>query len=101
MGRMLPVECEHGIVVDWGDFGPDENDGTAGTKPCAECEAQRSRSAHIDIEWDTGSDVPDTVIRDTVENVCCLLMSQLLCMGVTDPCISATLAGRRINQEGE
>lgn len=22
MGRTLPTECEHGTIVDWGDFGP-------------------------------------------------------------------------------
>lgn len=22
MGRTLPTECPHGVIVDWGDFGP-------------------------------------------------------------------------------
>ena len=22
MGRTLPMECEHGVTIDWGDFGP-------------------------------------------------------------------------------
>jgi hypothetical protein len=22
MGRYMPTECQHGTVVDWGDFGP-------------------------------------------------------------------------------
>lgn len=36
MGRIIPAECEHGRIFDWGDFG-DEN-----SKPerCKECEAR-------------------------------------------------------------
>jgi len=22
MGRTMPTECRHGVVIDWGDFGP-------------------------------------------------------------------------------
>jgi hypothetical protein len=33
MGRMLPEECEHGVVIDWGDFGPDYVLGEA----CVDC----------------------------------------------------------------
>lgn len=22
MGRMMPVDCQHGVTIDWGDFGP-------------------------------------------------------------------------------
>ncbi len=22
MGRTMPTECKHGVVIDWGDFGP-------------------------------------------------------------------------------
>ncbi len=36
-GRMMPVECEHGVVLDWGDFGPDLSDQP---NPCAVCAAQ-------------------------------------------------------------
>lgn len=39
MGRMMPFECEHGRVLDWGDFGPDSDDGTVGTETCPTCEA--------------------------------------------------------------
>jgi hypothetical protein len=34
MGRTMPIECEHGTVIDWGDFGPED-----GPEPtCPECE---------------------------------------------------------------
>lgn len=35
MGRMMPVECEHGRILDWGDFGGEDS------KPetCETCEA--------------------------------------------------------------
>lgn len=34
MGRTLPLECEHGNIIDWGDFGPDD-----GRLPaCDQCE---------------------------------------------------------------
>ncbi|HEX2578651.1 MAG TPA: hypothetical protein VHK88_20070 [Aquihabitans sp.] len=26
MSRMMPYECEHGVTVDWGDFGPHQSD---------------------------------------------------------------------------
>lgn len=35
--RMIPVECPHGRIVDWGDFGPDQNDGSVGAEECLEC----------------------------------------------------------------
>lgn len=31
MGRTIPIDCEHGNVLDWGDFGPNENDPLEGT----------------------------------------------------------------------
>lgn len=36
-GRMMPVECEHGVTVDWGDFGPDDD-----TPPprCPDCDRE-------------------------------------------------------------
>lgn len=34
MGRSMPVECHHGVVVDWGDFGDGGNE-------CERCEAER------------------------------------------------------------
>lgn len=39
MGRSMPIECEHGRIVDWGDFGSDPDDGSVGAQPCAECDA--------------------------------------------------------------
>lgn len=39
-GRTLPVECEHGVVADWGDFGPDPDDGQVGVHPCIVCMAE-------------------------------------------------------------
>ncbi|MGB0502021.1 MAG: hypothetical protein ACPGNP_12630, partial [Acidimicrobiales bacterium] len=34
---MMPVECEHGHVVDWGDFGPDPDAPYGGATPCEQC----------------------------------------------------------------
>lgn len=45
--RMLPTECKHGTVLDWGDFGPcqdcDEHDGEPcpNLAVCPQCEAER------------------------------------------------------------
>jgi hypothetical protein len=38
MSRTLPFECEHGRITDWGDFGPDPDDGSVGAESCEECE---------------------------------------------------------------
>lgn len=35
--RTLPTECEHGAIVDWGDFGPNPDDGLDGAEICADC----------------------------------------------------------------
>lgn len=40
MSRTLPSECEHGVIVDWGDFGP--RPGVA-HPVCPECEAKPKR----------------------------------------------------------
>lgn len=37
MSRDLPIECSHGKVIDWGDFGPDSTDGSVGTEWCPRC----------------------------------------------------------------
>lgn len=43
--RVLPTECKHGTVLDWGDFGPcqdcDEHDGEPcpNLAVCPQCEA--------------------------------------------------------------
>lgn len=34
---MTPIQCEHGAVVDWGDFGPDPEDGSVGIERCEVC----------------------------------------------------------------
>jgi hypothetical protein len=36
-GRQLPVECDHGVIVDWGDFGPDPENGQEGARNCPIC----------------------------------------------------------------
>jgi hypothetical protein len=41
---MLPLECDHcGGIVDYGDFGPDPNDGTVGVTCECECTCERQR----------------------------------------------------------
>ncbi len=41
MSRTLPTECEHGVVIDWGDFGPSDD-----ARPsCARCDADRQAAA--------------------------------------------------------
>lgn len=37
MGRMMPTHCPHGKVMDWGDFGPDDE---AEPQPCEACDAR-------------------------------------------------------------
>lgn len=39
MGRLMPLECEHGNVIDWGDFGPDDDT----TPCCSQCDVLNSR----------------------------------------------------------
>lgn len=36
--RTMPFECEHGLILDWGDFGPDPDDGSVGAQRCDECD---------------------------------------------------------------
>lgn len=40
MGRTMPVECDHGVIFDWGDFGPDPDDSSAGVEECPQCRIQ-------------------------------------------------------------
>jgi hypothetical protein len=47
--RTLPTECEHGRTVDWGEFGPDLDDGSVGAEPCPECEAEVPDCVHCDL----------------------------------------------------
>lgn len=42
--RQLPDECDHGRVMDWGDFGPDPDDGSVGAQECPECDAELEAS---------------------------------------------------------
>jgi hypothetical protein len=55
VGRSMPVECEHGVVVDWGDFGPRHDDSQQGLVPCEKCEADEYRIAvrphHEHEDW--------------------------------------------------
>lgn len=40
MSRTMPYECEHGVVVDWGDFGSEDEP----KRPrCERCDAARER----------------------------------------------------------
>lgn len=43
MGRTMPTECEHGKILDWGDFGgPDST-----PQDCDECERKRQLMAIV------------------------------------------------------
>ena len=35
--RTLPTECPHGVVIDWGDFGPSNGEENDPTEDCEEC----------------------------------------------------------------
>ena len=37
--RTLPYDCKHGKTLDWGDFGPDPDDGQVGAQECLKCQA--------------------------------------------------------------
>lgn len=41
MGRVHPIECQHGVIVGWGDFGPGDRMG----EPCPQCVDLRDRTA--------------------------------------------------------
>lgn len=47
----MPTECEHGKIVDWGDFGPSE--GAAGER-CVECETDHNATRFIAWVADAG-----------------------------------------------
>lgn len=53
--RALPVECEHGVIIDWGDFGPDPDDGSVGVTPCPDCEPPPrptlTEDERAEVEW--------------------------------------------------
>lgn len=38
MGRTMPTECPHGKILDWGDFGPDHDDGSVAAEQCLICD---------------------------------------------------------------
>lgn len=46
MGRTMPSECDHGVVLDWGDFGPCQDcsehggDACPNFSRCGACEAE-------------------------------------------------------------
>src|SRR5690606_8766791 len=37
MGRTMPTECDHGVVVDWGDFGPEDEEAPR----CVDCDQEK------------------------------------------------------------
>lgn len=46
MSRTMPTECEHGEIVDWGDFGPcqgdcDHDDDCPNFQDCPDCTKER------------------------------------------------------------
>ena len=41
MGRSMPVECEHGVTIDWGDFGGDDPQ----HQECPQCEQEQKEAA--------------------------------------------------------
>ena len=43
MSRLMPVECEHGKIIDWGDFGAE--DGSSPPEECLPCETLRLQTA--------------------------------------------------------
>lgn len=63
MGRAMPVECEHGVVVDWGDFGPNPDDPQQGAATCEECESREYRVA-LRAREPGGEELDDVVVKD-------------------------------------
>lgn len=45
MGRDLPLECEHGNILDWGDFGDER------PKGCEACEAATPEVTITELPW--------------------------------------------------
>lgn len=41
MGRMMPFECPHGAILDWGDFGG-EPPNEADPEPCSKCDSEEA-----------------------------------------------------------
>lgn len=56
MGRQLPVECEHGCILDWGDFGGDNP-----PEGCAECDPQLLRTP-VERDLDLGERAYNSVV---------------------------------------
>lgn len=85
MGRMLPVDCEHGVTIDWGDFGPcqglcEENhpedlDDCPDYERCEQCEEAKYEPGGfypmvISVVLGVfGFDVPERIPRDVVQRV--------------------------------
>ena len=50
MSRTMPVDCPHGVTIDWGDFGPCQDccehgdDDCPNLEDCPECTDVRSRA---------------------------------------------------------
>lgn len=61
MSRTLPTECGHGYIFDWGDFGPDEDDGQVGTEKCPHgCFDTLKRYTLQEVADEFGVDLTDT-----------------------------------------
>lgn len=59
MGRAMPVECEHGKILDWGDFGGDD----AVPEPCDTCDNPPKPVGRI--LWNVrDKDIDEIVIHD-------------------------------------
>jgi hypothetical protein len=39
--RTLPTECQHGRIIDWGDFGPSSGERDDPCEPCPDCEEDK------------------------------------------------------------
>lgn len=53
-GRTLPTECEHGVTVDWGDFGPcqdcadhDWSEDCPNIESCPDCDQIYARQSAV------------------------------------------------------
>lgn len=75
MGRTLPIECKHGVTVDWGDFGPCQGECDVvhpgefecpDVPGCPECEAEGSLVREVlDAvrNWIARPDSPGALVR--------------------------------------
>lgn len=62
MGRTMPTECWHGRIIDWGDFGPGDDDEPDEPEGCEQCEAAPKDR----ILWENGREVVDEIVAHNV-----------------------------------